>query len=422
MSDPTITRGPATIVGLSSVYSAAAAYLTLLVAARTLAPADNATFLVYWALLFGAYGVVTGVSPEAARSSYDHPGSATGTASSSTTTGASVLGVALGFGVLVGSAIVLTAPLWGMQVLHQQSRLVVVVAAACVCYTGHLAIWGVVTGRRQWSAVAGLTIAEASVRLVLIGIALVLFDSLDGLAIAAALPALAWVAALLLPVYRAAARRRGDASRRLLLRNYGVACLASSASALLMVGFPVLISATSSEAELAASASLMLGISLTRAPLLVPLTALQGVALTHFLRHRDRGWFALWGVAGPVLALALVGSALAWTIGPWLFGILLGGSYVIGGSTLALLTISAGLLAILTLTGMLCLALHRHVLFAAGWITATAGAIVALTAPMPLTSRVLLSLLVGPVVGVAVHFLGLGLRRSQLSEDTTTRQ
>ena len=75
---------------------------------------------------------------------------------------------------------------------------------------------------------------------------------------------------------------------------------------------------------------------------------------------------------------------------------------------MAALTGSAGLLAILTLTGMFALALHRHGLFAAGWVTATVTAVLLLLLPLPLVERVLLSLLAGPLVGVAVHTVGLG--------------
>lgn len=402
MPDATISRGPATLVGLSSVYSAAVAYITLLIAARTLSPADNAIFLVYWAVLFGAFGIVTGVSTEAARATYSAPTGGSG---------ASVLGVGLTFGAIVSCTIAATAPLWAPRVLHDHAGLSAVAALACATYAGHLAIWGVVTGQRRWRAVAGLVIGESTARLVLVCLAFLLYDSLDTLAAAASVPALVWVAALALPVFRQAARQGADVTGVLLLRNFGAASLASSASALIMVGFPVLIAATSTAEELAGAAGLMLGISLTRAPLLVPLTALQGVALTHFLRSRRRGWLALWGVVWPVLGITLVGSILAFSIGPWIFRSLLGAGYELGGRTLAGLTASAGLLAILTLTGMFALALHRHAVFAAGWVTATVVSVSLLLLPLALTDRVLISLVVGPLVGVTVHAAGLGRAR-----------
>ena len=398
MSEATITRGPATIVGLGSVYSAAVAYVTLLVAARALSHADNATFLVFWALLYGSYGVVTGVSPEAARASYQHHGDhGTG----------SILGIALGFGALIGAVIALSAPLWADHILTGHVGLALVAALGCLAYTGHLAVWGVLTGQRNWSAVAGLTFAEATVRLGLVFLAYALFDTMTALAVAATLSATTWIVGLLLPTLRRAARGRSDVLPKSLLANYAFASIASAASASMMVGFPVLISATSTTEELAGAAALILGISLTRAPLMVPLTALQGVALTHFMRTRDRGLRALWGVSWPVLAVTAIGAVLAGLIGSWLFRLLLGASYFISGSTLAILTTSAGLLAILTLTGMFALALHRHALFAVGWVSATVLAVAMLLLGLPLTERVLLGLVAGPLLGIVIHVVGL---------------
>ncbi|MFT4165597.1 MAG: hypothetical protein QM650_10180 [Microlunatus sp.] len=401
MSSPTIARGSATIVGLSSIYSAATGYVTLLVAAHVLSPHENATFLVFWALLFGLYGVATGVSSEATRASHYPP---------EDRRGASIVLVALGYGTIIAVVALGSAPLWAPRILHEDAPLVLVAALACLAYTGHLGLWGVVTGLRRWRAVAGLVFWEATARLVLLGLALLWYSSLDGLAIAAGLPAAAWVVALILPSLRQAAARRSATTSLRLLRNYSIASLASSASALLMVGFPVLISATSSAAELATSAGLILGISLTRAPLLVPLTSLQGVALTYFLRTLHLGRSALLRTVGPVLGVTAAGAGLAYLVGPWLFRALLGGKYALDGGTLAMLTVSAGLLATLTLTGMFALALHRHQLFACGWVTATATAILLLFLPLPVTERVIWSLLAGPLLGVVVHLIGLSRR------------
>jgi O-antigen/teichoic acid export membrane protein len=54
-SQPTITARSAAVVGLASVLAAMSGYLILVIAARTLGPARNADFLVYWALLFGLF-------------------------------------------------------------------------------------------------------------------------------------------------------------------------------------------------------------------------------------------------------------------------------------------------------------------------------------------------------------------------------
>ncbi len=193
MPDATITRGPATFVGLSGLYSAAVAYLTLLVAARSLTPDDNAIFLVYWALLFGAYGVVTGVTPEAARASYQPDPDRRG---------ASLLGVALGYGALVSTVLAASSALWAPRVLPGHA------GAGAGGRRGmprlHRASCRV--GRRHRRTTAGprspdLLVAESTVRLVLVVLAFAVFDNVVALAVAAALPAVTWVAAQVVPVF-----------------------------------------------------------------------------------------------------------------------------------------------------------------------------------------------------------------------------
>ena len=57
------------------------------------------------------------------------------------------------------------------------------------------------------------------------------------------------------------------------------------------------------------------------------------------------------------------------------------------------------------------IALDHHTVYLVGWIAATLAAFAVLLTPWSLEPRVVVSLLVGPVVGVAVH-LGLGRRGS----------
>lgn len=409
---PTIGRRSALGVGLASVYSAAVAYLVLLIAAQVLDRAENAVFLAYWSVLFGGFGVVTGVSPEAARSAYDgqradRPDTGVSGGRPPGGEGARIIGTGLAYGASVAVVVAATAPLWGPAVLGQWWWLVLVAALACLAYAGHLALWGVLTGLQRWRGVAGLAAGESTVRLAAVLVALAVWRSLPALAVASAVSAGAWTLTLVSGRIRAHLRRRSDVRPGRLWRNYASASAASAASAALMVGFPVLISLTSARPEFLASAGLMLGISLTRAPLLVPLTAYQGVALTYFLRHRDRGLRALLPVVGVITGVSVLAALAAALVGPWVYGLLLGGRYRLSGSVLAGLVLAAGLLAVLTITGMCCLALRRHRAYALGWICSSVAAVLVLLGPGVLQTRVLTSLLVAPTVGIVVHLVAL---------------
>ena len=69
------------------------------------------------------------------------------------------------------------------------------------------------------------------------------------------------------------------------LRGASHSIAAAGASAILIMGFPVLLKATSQDLG-AAGGVVILAVTLTRAPLLVPLTAMQGNLIAHFVDQR----------------------------------------------------------------------------------------------------------------------------------------
>lgn len=396
-----IGGGPATGIGLAAVVSAAVSYVVLLLAARTLSPEDNAIFLVYWALLFGTFGLIGGLYPEAARASY----------SPQTTLYRScprTVPVAVTVSFVLCCTLGLSGSFWSARLLGERNTwLAGVVLVAAVAYSAHFAFAGVLTARRQWRALIAATSCEASVRLACVLVAASTGASLGSMAVASAASAAAWVLMLFRRDVRAAFGARGDAPLLTALKNYGQACAAGAASAALIVGFPVLVRLTTSSDEYLGSAGLLLAISLTRAPLMVPLNAYQGVAITYFLRHRDRGPKALYPIVAAVLLLTFVLGVAAAVAGPWLFTLLLGDRYAVGAGVLAGLTAGAGLLALLTLTGACCLAVGSHAGYAAGWLTATVVALLLLMMPLVLTTRVVLSLLIAPGIGCLVHAVAI---------------
>jgi hypothetical protein len=185
-----------------------------------------------------------------------------------------------------------------------------------------------------------------------------------------------------------------------------VACSASGASALLLVGYPVLLRVTTPSDVFAGAAPIVLSVSLSRAPLMVPLGIYQNVLVTRVMADGL-------GVLRPVLAglagLTVVGSGLAWLAGPWLLH-LVNPVYDVSGPVFAALVLTAGLMATLTITGAATVALDHHQEYLAGWIAATLVSFLVLLSSASLETRVISSLVAGPLVGAAVH-VGWGLRR-----------
>ena len=375
----------------------------MVITARVLDVAQNAQFLVFWSLLFFCFGLLGGIQNEATRAVRSVQG----------TRGAGVrpLPVALVMGALLAIVVVVTQRLWATQWFPTTSTAVVVaVSVSVVLFAGHSALAGTLAGRGLWHTFAVLVSAESLLRLALVSTAVLVGWRAGGLELGAAFAAGAWVLlCLVAPGARSSLSTRSDVGLRKFLSQSVQAMLATAATAALLVGFPVLLRITSSTTEYAEAAPLLLAISFTRAPLMLAVNAFQGVAITTFISRTERRGHLLIRLVASLTVAGLIGAVLAGVAGPWLFETILGPAYRLEPVLLAVLMIASVLLATLTLTGALALALNRHRLYAAGWVAALVVSFLALAVPGDLASRAQLSLVVGPVVGCLVH--GVGIRR-----------
>ena len=163
------------------------------------------------------------------------------------------------------------------------------------------------------------------------------------------------------------------------LRGASHAVAAAGASAILVMGFPVLLKATSSDL----GASRRCGHPGGHAD---PRTA-AGAADRDAgqpdrpLRRRIAGTGCA-AVAGAVAVLAVVGAigvALAALTGPWLLRVGFGDDYLASGALLAWLTAGAVAIAVLTVTGAATVAAALHRAYSVGWISATVASALLLT-------------------------------------------
>ncbi|MGH3582305.1 MAG: hypothetical protein ACRDUB_12025, partial [Mycobacterium sp.] len=216
-----------------------------------------------------------------------------------------------------------------------------------------------------------------------------------------------WLLLLLAsPSNRAAAALATPGSVRTFLAGASHSIAAAGASAILIMGFPVLLKATT--AHLGATGGVViLAVTLTRAPLLVPLTALQGNLIAYFVDKPDERLRALVIPAVVVSAIGALGVVAAGLAGPWLLEAGFGSDYRAGGALLAWLTAGAVAIALLTLTGAATVAAALHRAYATGWVSATVAATLLLLLPLELETRTIVALLCGPLVGIAVHLAAL---------------
>lgn len=397
-------RGAAS-VGIASIVAAASGLLVLLAATRVLTIAENALFLTFWSLLFAMFGLLGGVQHETTRAVRNSPSLPADALAKNPRT--------LPTGLLIGAALATvlgaTSPAWAPALFDEhQGALVAAICIGVVAFAGHSTLAGSLSGLGRWGTYSWLVGAEAGGRLVLVTIAVLLSGGLFGIEVASAVAAAMWVLLLVARRdVRTAAAARADAPTPIYLRRIGQAMIAAAATATIVVGFPVVLKLTTETQVYVTAAPLLVAISLTRAPLLIPLTSYQGVAITHFLDHRERGLSILARSGGAILGVAVVGAGLAALVGPWLMDAVFGDDYRVSSLLLAGLTLTAGLLAVLTLSGAAVLALGHHGAYAGGWFVASAVTLLTLFLPLSLEVRATVSLASGPVAGILCHTLWL---------------
>lgn len=403
-----VARGSVARVGLATALSALCGYGVLYLAARRLEPAGFAIFGVFW----GAFGLVTGAANGLLQESTREVRSAV----APTTTAPVLAGaartrpmwVAVGVGIAAAAAIGATSPLWASHVFAESRTLsVALLAAGLAGFCLHATLLGMLAGTGRWAHYGALMVTDAATRLALAAVAFALGWGLAGYLWATVGGSLAWLLLLILsPAVRSAARLATAGGVRRFLRGAAHSIAAAGASAILVMGFPVLLKATSGQLG-AAGGVVILAVTLTRAPLLVPMTALQGNLIAHFVDRRSARLRALLAPAAIIVGLGAVGVVAAPLVGPWILRTAFGPDYVTSGALLAWLTAAAVSIALLTLTGAAAVAAALHRAYAAGWVGATAAAALLLTLPLALETRTVLALVFGPLVGIAVHLTAL---------------
>lgn len=398
-----MTRGSVARVGLATALSALCGYAVLYLAARDLEPAGFSLFGVFW----GAFGLVSGAANgllqestrevRAMRGQHLPPAETT-----------RPMRIAAVVGVGAALLIVATAPLWSAHVFTADQLLsVVLLSIGLAGFCLHATLLGMLAGVDRWTQYGSLMVTDAAIRVAVAAAAFVLGWGLAGFLWATVAGSVAWLILLALsPATREAARLTAAGSARTFLTGAFHSVAAAGASAVLIMGFPVLLKATTPELG-AAGGVVILAVTLTRAPLLVPLTAMQGNLIAHFVDQSHRRLHALVVPAAAVTAIGGLGVLAAWWAGPWLLRSAFGPDYQAAGGLLAWFTAGAVAIALLTLTGAAAVAAALHRAYAAGWVGATLAAIALLLLPLGLETRTIVALLCGPIVGIAVHLYAL---------------
>lgn len=414
----------------SSVLAAASTLVVTMIAQRALTGSELTEFLLFWSALFTVTGVITGLQPEITRAvgTARTYAAADGVASAHPVSdgtpapqGARVVTVAAALGAVAGALVLVSSPLWaGQQIPHSAAVGVTVMAVGVFLYALQATISGVAAGEDRWYLFATVGGLESAGRLLFMLAVALLIPSLAGLEVATVIPMGLW---LILALVTFSGRRlwvaRADVPAGRLMVNILWSFLSSAAAAMLMMGFPNVLKASgAAESEPVVLGTLILAISITRSPIMIPLQAFQGVAVSAFLKQRHRPVAAFIKPAAAVVAVGAVGALAAYLVGPLLFRLIYPpaagteSAYEAAASGLSLgaLVFASALLALMTLSGNMALAVNQHRIYLAGWVVAAVVTLgLAFLLPAPLVPRAVVALAVGPVCGFVVHMVGVSM-------------
>lgn len=409
MTTPESSAGGVRAVVFATLIAGGLGYAIQVSAPALLTPAAYVAFASFWSALYLGAAALSGVQQEvtrAARPADGQPPSAV------------LRTFALLASVAVSLVVAILAFVVGDAVLPSALAFGVILTVGLCGYLATAVLSGVLYGLHLWRAVAGIVVADAVVRAVLLLVGFALKLSIIWLAALIALPfslafALTWACVR----RRVVGRFRLDVGLRTLSSHAAGTVLAALAAGVMITGLPMLIGITSAAAPVESVGALLLTITLTRAPIVVPVIALQSYMISAVFRDGLVSSRRLARIIGMLLAGVVAVAGVAWVLGPLVISFISAGRYSVVPAIASVVVFSAGLVAAMSITGPALIAARRHGANLLGWTVAAALTAFALLLPLQVDQRIALAVTVPPAIGLAIH--GLLLLRSAGSPSTS---
>ena len=405
-------------IGVAVALSSVGGYALLALVGRSLEPAGFGLFVAFWGVLFGLGSSLSTIEQETARQT---------ASTSADTSGPPAMAVAAAAAVLAGGVAAITLlPAVADRVYGQSdSRIGLAVVLAALGFAVQFAVRGLLIGSGTVRSYSLLLVAEPAARLlVLAAVLLVAGLDLVTAAVAVAAGSFAW----LLWVRRARglvpAGHLTGVSWRAAFSRAGSLMLGAALTASVITGFPTLVTLLTDGDPGASGGAVFAALTVSRVPLLL-VSPVQALAVPFVVRARESSA----ADGGPRLRRALllgtvlfavlggVGAAVSWWIGPWAVRLVYGDAYRVSAAAIALLVLSACLLAWLQLLSAALIALARHRAMITVWAVAVAATVLWLVvSPLDVVDTTAIGALVGPLAGLGCAVPALWLFSADRAE------
>jgi O-antigen/teichoic acid export membrane protein len=403
-----LARG-ATANALAAVVASVAGLAIVLLAGRSMTPAEYATFASVWGLVFGCAAIVGALEQENARVRASVRGPIDRTQLAAT-----------GVVSFVATLLMTLVVIFVFDDLHLRSAgVAALVVASAAIFPTMFTVRGFLAGSLRFEALAAVTAGEALLRLGVVVLAL-----WAGLATVPVFAAAASCGALVgLPVLlRSSTLSAGTQPLGGFLRRTWTLMLGNAMSAILVTGAPVLVGLAMAGLEVGEIGQTQAAVVVSRFPL-IALMLLQGLLVPVFVRraslHSDHDY----RIVLALLILAIPAAAmLSFAGGSWLLAALYGPEYQIGHVEIALLTTGATALGGIQVLVALAVSGDRHRLAPVAFApTLVVTALLAFLSIVPVQMRVPLALAVGPLTGFVVAILATARWRADGREPVRNR-
>jgi hypothetical protein len=391
---------------LATAIAGGAGYVVNAIVPIFRSPAAYAEFSVLWSALYLIIAALSGVQQEVTRATIRR----SVVAAKPRTT--SVRSFALAVSGVTGVVILLSGIWWLPAVVGGNGwALAMPLGLGAASYIVVAVLCGTMYGLELWAVVALMIGVDGVLRLIGVGVALLLGAGTVGLFWAVIVPFP--LTPLILWTFvrrRIVGRSELDVASGRLSWNVLRTIAASAATGVLISGFPLLLAATSPLATKHDLAAVNLSINLIRAPLVIVVLSLQSYFVVQFRNSAGAAFGQFLKLVLAIAGVTVILAAAAWALAPVVLG-WFGHAYVLDGWTVAALVGASGLLGVLCVSGPLALGLAQHGVYVTGWVIAAIVSVLVLLVPGELVPRMLLSLAIGPTIGVFVHAFGVAVTR-----------